>query len=100
MMVRQLFSGPDNCTVDVARVLGAYMCVAFTLLAAVYVWRGGTFSPLEMGGGMAAVLAGAGFGVRLKARAEPHPEPEPASEPAAASTPAEPAPPAPPAGAA
>lgn len=67
-----LFTGVDNHTFDIARVLWAISCLVFLTLAVVHVViNKQPFSATDFGGGAAGVLGGGGLGVGLKAKAEP-----------------------------
>jgi hypothetical protein len=67
-----LFTGVDNHTFDIARVLWALSCMAFIGLA---IWHvvinKQPFSGVDFGGGAAGVLGGGGLGVAVKSKTEP-----------------------------
>lgn len=72
---QNLFTGIDNNTFDIARVLWALSCLALIFYAG---WNvivnKQTFNAIDFGGGAAGVLAGGGIGVASKAAAEPRPQ--------------------------
>ncbi len=69
----QLFTGRDNSTWDLGRVLWAKMATAYVGLSAWHVLHAGGFDPVAWGAGAAAVLAAGGAAIGLKAHAEPGP---------------------------
>jgi len=64
-------SGPDNQTIDIARVLWVVSVLAMIVFEAHAVWDGKPFDPVAFATGAAAILAGGGAAVGLKANAEP-----------------------------
>jgi hypothetical protein len=71
LLLLHIFSGPDNQTTDVARVLWAVGVVSFIGFAGWHVIANHQFDPMAYGTGLGAVLAGGGAGVGLKYKAEP-----------------------------
>lgn len=70
-ILRLAFTGKDNVTVDIGRVLWAIGAVAYIAISSTYVWLGGDFNALEWGAGFAAVNGGSGAAIRLKEKGEP-----------------------------
>ncbi len=71
-MWRQLFTGADNKTYDLGRVLWAKASLAFVFLSGWEILHGGHFDPMAWGGGMAAVLAAGGAALGMKSNTEPN----------------------------
>lgn len=70
-LLLHIFSGRDNQTVDVARVLWVLGVLSFVAFAGWHVWQNHQFDPLNYGGGLGGLLAGGGAGVGLKSKTEP-----------------------------
>ena len=64
-------SGPDNKTIDIARILWVVSVLAMIVFEAHAVWAGKEFDPVAFATGAAAILAGGGAAVGLKGRTEP-----------------------------
>jgi hypothetical protein len=69
--LRHLFTGRDGVTFDLGRVLWIKLATAFVALSAWHVLHGGAFDPMAWAGGAAAILAGGGAALGLKASTEP-----------------------------
>lgn len=69
--VCQLFTGKDNLTWDLGRVLWAKMALAYVGLSGWHVIHATAFDPVAWGTGAAAVLAAGGAAIGLKAHTEP-----------------------------
>lgn len=69
--VRSLFTGKDNQSGDVGRVLWTFLTVALTALEAHAVYKGAPFDPISFSTGATAILAGGAGALGLKARTEP-----------------------------
>ena len=69
--VMQLFTGKDNKTLDLGRVLWAKATVAFLGLAFYGVYKGNPVDYMAFGTGLAAVLAAGGAAIGFKAKSEP-----------------------------
>ena len=70
-MLRQMFSGVYNQTVDIARVLWFVGVLSYIAFAGYHVYHDHQLDPLAYGTGLGAVLAGGGAGVGLKVKGEP-----------------------------
>lgn len=67
-----IFTGVDNHTFDIARVLWAVSCLTFLILAIVHVVvNKAPFDAQNFGLGAGGVLAGGGIGVGTKSNSEP-----------------------------
>jgi hypothetical protein len=70
--VLQVFTGADNQTLDLGRILWFKMSLAYIGLTAFHIIaHHAAFDPVAFGSGAAAVLAGGGAGVAIKANTEP-----------------------------
>ena len=70
-LLLHIFSGADNQTADIARVLWTLGVLSFVVYAGINVWHNHAFDPMAYGTGLGAVLAGGGAGVGLKVNGEP-----------------------------
>jgi hypothetical protein len=68
-----LFTGTDNDTYDIGRVLWFQSIQAFMILSGYALYQGWEFDPIAWGGGLAALLGGGGAAIGLKASTEPKP---------------------------
>lgn len=84
--LRQMFSGKDNASIDIARVMWFEAVNAFIMITIYFLYKGGTFDPISWGTGLAGILAAGGAAVGMKATSEPDapllPPVAPASNPA------------------
>lgn len=69
--VKDLFTGRDNKTYDIGRVLWFGSAVAFVGLTAYAIHQGGIFDPIAWGTGMAAIIGAGGVALGFKASTEP-----------------------------
>ena len=69
--LKQMFTGKDNKTLDLGRVLWAKAVVAFLGLAFYGVYKGNPVDYMAFGTGLAAVLAAGGAAIGFKAKTEP-----------------------------
>ena len=69
--LRSMFTGKDNKSGDVGRVLWTFLTVALTFLEAHSVYKGTPFDPIAFSTGATAILAGGAGALGLKARTEP-----------------------------
>lgn len=67
----KIFSGKDNHTLDLGRILWAIGTFVFFALSIHSVWHGTTFDPIAWGTGFAAVLAAGGAALWMKKDTEP-----------------------------
>ena len=70
-MIKHLFTGVDNITWDLGRILWAKISVVYCALTAYHVIHTGTMNPQDWAIGASAILAGGGGGLALKAKTEP-----------------------------
>ena len=70
-MLKHLFTGIDNATFDLGRVLWGIMGAGFVFLSGWHVGHGGAFDPVSWGTGAAGLLAGGGIGIAAKSKTEP-----------------------------
>jgi hypothetical protein len=69
---RTIFTGADNESFDIARVMWA--CAAFALFlfqGYAMMFHGLVFSPMEFAGAFATISAGHGVALKLKSETEP-----------------------------
>ena len=66
-----MFTGKDNKTLDLGRVLWAQAVLAFLGVAVVNVYNGNPIDFISFGTGIAAVLAAGGAAIGLKSSTEP-----------------------------
>ena len=72
--LKNLFTGGDNSTFDIGRVLWALACLVFMVLAVYAVmWKGQPWAPQDYGTGLGLVLAAGGAAIGFKAHTEPKP---------------------------
>lgn len=70
--IRHIFTGRDNLTPDIGRILWALGVLVFLAQAVGALWfQHQPWDPSAYGLGLGAVLAGGGAGIGLKARTEP-----------------------------
>lgn len=67
----KLFSGADNTTVDLGRILWAKMSLVYCGATIYAIAEGQPFAPELWGLGAGAVLAAGGAGLAFKAKTEP-----------------------------
>jgi hypothetical protein len=67
----QAFSGKDNQTLDIGRVLWAVSVLSFLGMGFFGIYKGEVKDFLAMGTGIAAVLAAGGAAIGLKSKTEP-----------------------------
>ena len=72
IFVKQLFTGCDNSTADIGRVLWCVSIVAFVSMAGYSLATGHyVFDPISYGGGLASLIAAGGAALRFKSGTEP-----------------------------
>lgn len=69
---RDIFTGRDNRTYDMGRVLWFQSVQAFVLVTIYSLHKGGSFDPVTWGAGLAALIAGGGAAIGMKASSEPN----------------------------
>lgn len=72
-MVKNTFTGKDNETIDMGRVLWAAGAFSFLGLAGYAIYKGQTWDAVAFGTGFGAILAAGGFGLKMKENTEPEP---------------------------
>jgi hypothetical protein len=72
-MWRCLFTGSDNATPDLGRVLWAKLCAAYVVITLWSVARGAAFDPWIWASGAAVLLTGGGVALKVKETTEPKP---------------------------
>lgn len=70
-ILRDLFSGKDNYSLDIGRILWAVGVVVFLGMSIVDLFVESKFDYISFGAGFAAVLAAGGAALKLKESAEP-----------------------------
>jgi hypothetical protein len=68
---RDIFTGRDNRTYDIGRVLWFQAIQAFIAISIYALYKGGVFDPVTWGAGLAALLGGGGAAIGLKSTTEP-----------------------------
>jgi len=68
---KHIFTGKDNQTYDIGRVLWAIGVIAFICFAGYEAIQKGIFDAMGYGTGFGAVLAGGGVGIGTKIKGEP-----------------------------
>jgi hypothetical protein len=71
-MLIQTFTGKDNKTIDIARILWALGCISFLGCAFYALYKGQNWDAVAFGTGFAALLAGGGAAIGLKKGTEPN----------------------------
>lgn len=69
--LRHLFTGKDNLTPDIGRILWALGVVAYIVYAGWDVIHSGHWDAMSYGTGLGLALAGGGLGIGAKAKTEP-----------------------------
>lgn len=67
----QMFTGRDNQSADIGRVLWAQVTIGYLIFSAIALFKGGSFDPVAWGGGAAAILGAGGAALGLKGNTEP-----------------------------
>ncbi len=70
-VIRHCFTGHDNQTFDLGRVLWAFGVIAFIFFAGYHVYSKGEFDAIGYGGGLGGLLAGGGASLGFKSKTEP-----------------------------
>ena len=74
-LLLQTFTGKDNKTLDLFKIMWAKGVLVFFGLSIYDVYRGSLFDASIWGIGFGAVLAGGGAAIAFKAKTEPEPDP-------------------------
>ena len=70
--LKHLFTGVDNSTYDLGKVLWAQLALGFLGISGWFYGAGhGNFDPIAWAGGAAAILAGGAGSIKLKQSTEP-----------------------------
>lgn len=69
--LKRAFSGKDNQSTDIGRVIWALGALVFFGLSIYAVAHGAVFDAIAYGTAFGAIMAGGGLGIGMKARAEP-----------------------------
>jgi len=72
-LIKQSFTGADNKSIDIGRVLWAMSVVSFLTMGFYGIWKGQVMDYLAFGTGVAGILAGGGAALGMKAKTEPKP---------------------------
>ena len=70
-MILHTFTGKDNTTLDIGRILWFQGVVFYFGMSAYALYKTGTFDPTAWGTGFGLVLAGGGAALALKSKTEP-----------------------------
>ena len=69
--LKHLFTGKDNQTFDLGRVLWALGVIALIAFTGWHVWEKCEFDAMSYGTGLGALLGGGGAGIAIKKGTEP-----------------------------
>lgn len=69
---KDILTGIDGESFDIARVSGAVAVVAQCALAGVHLYISHTFDAMSFGTGAAAIIAATGASIKMKQDTEPH----------------------------
>lgn len=72
-LIKQTFTGADNKTLDIGRILWAMSVISFLVMGFYGIWKGQVMDYLAFGTGIAAVMAAGGAALGMKANSEPKP---------------------------
>ena len=70
-IIKDCFTGRDNKTYDIGRILLFIACNVYFLLSIMETFRGHDFNPVEFGTGFGLLFAGGAGGLLLKHKTEP-----------------------------
>lgn len=70
--VKHIFTGVDNQTFDIGRILWAKMCLVYCVLTGYHTVHSGQIDPQAWAIGASAILAGGGGAIALKSKTEPN----------------------------
>ena len=72
-IILQTFTGADNKSIDVGRILWAMSVVSFLVMGFYGIWKGQVIDYLAFGTGISAIMAAGGAALGFKAKTEPKP---------------------------
>ena len=80
--LKDMFTGVDNETLDLGRILWAKLILFYAIITSWHLYQNGhgSFDFMSWSTGAAGLLAGGGAGLRLKAPTEPEANPRPPKE--------------------
>jgi hypothetical protein len=70
-ILKQLFTGKDNATLDLGRILWAQVLETYILVALILAFKVQSFSLVDFATGAGLLLTAGGIGVAVKAHTEP-----------------------------
>jgi hypothetical protein len=70
---RNLFTGVDNSTYDLGRVIWVHFALVYSLVSVWHLYNGNGFDPLTWSAGAGAVMASGSGSLLLKKSTEPTP---------------------------
>lgn len=70
-VLKMMFTGADNTSVDLGRVLWAVSILMLLVFEAFVLCRGAVFSPMEFAGALSTLAIGHGASLKLKSDTEP-----------------------------
>jgi hypothetical protein len=70
-VVNDIFTGKDQHTVDIGRILWAVGILVYFALSIHSVWHGTVFDPVSWGTGFSAIMASGGAALWMKSSTEP-----------------------------
>lgn len=71
--LQTMFTGPDNVSADIARIVWLVGVLALILFECISVWRGATFEPMTFAGALSTLAVGHGASMAIKGSTEPQP---------------------------
>lgn len=72
-IVRDCFTGKDNETYDIVRIVYFISCIVYFVLSFIETFHGHDFEPVQFGTGLGLITGAAGAALGLKHKAEPEP---------------------------
>ena len=70
-LLRTTFTGKDNCSYDLVKILTAIVSLTYVGLSAYTTFHLGTFPMVDFSIGYATLLSGSGLAIKLKEGSEP-----------------------------
>lgn len=71
-IIRDLFSGRDNYSLDIGRILWAFGTLVFIIMSVYDIIKNSSFNYINWGIGFASVLGAGGVALKLKETTEPN----------------------------